>query len=184
MFTYSCLHSFVLTCSELLVWLQGDWAIRRTAGRRLLVRNFCVAVASLGPTVCLLLIIYLEKPSDTLILALILITHFCAGVNAAGSYCVILDIFPSSAASFTGVDNTIAQSTGIFAPLVTGVLLDLGDCPTSGGKEGSASGSTFGEVPESCLHAWHVCFGICAALYVVGWVLFVVLTLSEKRYWQ
>ena len=46
-----------------------------------------------------------------------------AGANAAGSYCIVLDIFPASAASFTGVDNTIAQSTGIIAPLVTGVLL-------------------------------------------------------------
>jgi MFS family permease len=164
--------------------MQGDWAIRRTGGRRLLIRNICVAVASLGPTTCLLLIIYLEQPSNALILTLILITHFCGGVNAAGSYCVILDIFPGSAAAFTGVDNTIAQSTGIFAPLMTGVLLDLGHCPTSGSEPGSASGSTSGEVPESCLHAWHVCFGICAALYAVGWLLFVILTLCEKRYWQ
>jgi MFS family permease len=141
-------------------------------------------VASLGPTTCLLLIIYLEQPSNALILTLILITHFCGGVNAAGSYCVILDIFPGSAAAFTGVDNTIAQSTGIFAPLMTGVLLDLGHCPTSGSEPGSASGSTSGEVPESCLYAWHVCFGICAALYAVGWLLFVILTLCEKRYWQ
>ena len=162
---------------------QGDWAIRRSAGRRLLVRNICVTVASLGPTVCLLLIIYLEEPSNTLILALIMITHFCGGINAAGSYCVILDIFPASAASFTGVDNTIAQSTGIFAPLLTGILLDRGHCPTAGSEPGSASMSTLDEVPESCLHAWHVCFGICAALYAVGWLLFVVLTVCDKRYW-
>ena len=117
------------------------------------------------------------------------ITHFCAGINAAGSYCVILDIFPASAASFTGVDNTIAQSTGIFAPLVTGMLLDDGRCPSASDSDsdsaggGSRSGSAAAlDVPESCIHAWHAVFFICAALYFVGWLLFVGLTLAERRY--
>ena len=140
----------------------GDWLIPRTS--RLLVRNVCVAVASLGPMVCLGAICMLDNPSTPLILGLILLVHIFGGINAAGSYCVVLDIFPASASAFTGVgesiylysdayisawhlsvrsdltrysplacpppDNTIAQSTGIFAPVVTGILLDLGHCPS------------------------------------------------------
>lgn len=40
-----------------LAGVLGDWAIRFTGGRRLLVRNICVAISSLGPTICLLLIV-------------------------------------------------------------------------------------------------------------------------------
>jgi ACS family sodium-dependent inorganic phosphate cotransporter len=145
---FSTEHSAWLTGTNILVGIIstnaggvfGDWAIKHHG--RLLVRNVCVAVASLGPMACLLAICYLPSPHVGVILGLIVLVHLLAGINAAGSYCVVLDIFPSSAAAFTGLDNTIAQSTGIFAPIVTGMLLDAGGCASPSESGGCPSSSS------------------------------------------
>ena len=55
-----------------LAGVVGDWAIKWTGGRRLLVRNICVAISSLGPTACLLLIIGVPKIDTSMVLVLIL----------------------------------------------------------------------------------------------------------------
>ena len=203
---FSNTHAAWLTGANILVnilsinlsGVLGDWAISR-GWSRLVVRNACVAAASLVPMACLLTVVMAagHSESNALILGLILTTHFFAGINAAGSYCVVLDLFPHGAGSFSGIDNTIAQSMGIFAPTITGLLLDAGHCPstsrTSSGESGSgvggdASGSSTGRggggggVPASCLEAWHRVFGICIALFTVGWVLFAGLTMLDKRY--
>lgn len=61
-----------LQISTNLAGVVGDCAIKWTGGRRLLVRNIMVAIASLGPTACLLLIVVVPKISTTTVLILIL----------------------------------------------------------------------------------------------------------------
>ena len=92
-----------------LAGVCGDWAIRRTQGRRLLVRHVCVVsrhdiaaiwaaflsrcqryrcwqgISFLGPIGCLLAIVYLPQPSANLVLGLILLTHFTAGESPTHS---------------------------------------------------------------------------------------------------
>jgi hypothetical protein len=41
-----------------------------------------------------------------------------------------------------------------------------------------------GPIAAACMQAWHRVFGVCIALYAVGWVLFVCLTLADRRYWK
>eukprot|EP01050_Picozoa_sp_SAG11_P016689 SAG11_NODE_2309_length_3542_cov_2.410398_1_plen_174_part_00 len=155
-----------------------------------------VGLASAGPIACFLGITVMvggEGSSGAsanvhLILAAILLLNFSSGFNAAGSYCVVLDLYPSGAALFSGVDNTIAQSTGIMAPLLTGVLLDRGGCPSAAtfAAAGSASGSDGGHewqpLSESCMAAWQSVFGVCTALFILGWGGFAMLTCADYRY--
>ena len=64
----------------------------------------------------------------------------------------MLDFAPLYSGVIMGFSNTVANFTGILAPLTTGLLLDAGNT----------------------LEQWQVAFWISAAIYVSGWVGFQV----------
>ena len=64
----------------------------------------------------------------------------------------MLDFAPLYSGVIMGVSNTVANFTGILAPLTTGLLLDAGNT----------------------LEQWRAAFWISAAIYVSGWVAFQV----------
>ena len=64
----------------------------------------------------------------------------------------MLDFAPLYSGVIMGVSNTVANFTGILAPLTTGLLLDAG----------------------KTLEQWRAAFWISAAIYVSGWVAFQV----------
>ena len=64
----------------------------------------------------------------------------------------MLDFAPLYSGVIMGVSNTVANFTGILAPLTTGLLLDAGNT----------------------LEQWRTAFWISAAIYVAGWVAFQV----------
>ena len=64
----------------------------------------------------------------------------------------MLDFAPLYSGVIMGFSNTVANLTGILAPLTTGLLLDAGNT----------------------LEQWRVAFWISAAIYVSGWVAFQV----------
>ena len=64
----------------------------------------------------------------------------------------MLDFAPLYSGVIMGFSNTVANLTGILAPLTTGLLLDAGNS----------------------LEQWRVAFWISAAIYVSGWVAFQV----------
>jgi hypothetical protein len=65
----------------------------------------------------------------------------------------------------SGVDNTIAQSTGVAAPLLTGWLLDRAGC----GRGAVLALSTASPASSAeCAAAWHLVFGLSAAILVGG----------------
>ena len=64
----------------------------------------------------------------------------------------MLDFAPLYSGVIMGFSNTVANFTGILAPLTTGLLLDAGNT----------------------LEQWRVAFWISAAIYVSGWVAFQV----------
>ena len=64
----------------------------------------------------------------------------------------MLDFAPLYSGVIMGVSNTVANFTGILAPLSTGLLLDAGNT----------------------LEQWRAAFWISAAIYVSGWVAFQV----------
>ena len=90
---------------------------------------------------------------------------------------VTLDLYPKFAGALTGIDNTIAQFSGVISPLLTGATLDMGNCPHA--VSGAGSG---GDGDGSCHRAWLLVFWTAIALYLGGVVFFATMVCCDANY--
>jgi MFS family permease len=105
--------------------LSAGWAIDRSIGRRgsaTLPYKFTMGVAHVGSVACMLCMGF---GSASLALTALFAAQFLSGVSSPGTFAIPqLLAGPKAAARWVGVQNAIANLSGIFAPMLTGFLVE------------------------------------------------------------
>lgn len=83
--------------------------------------------------------------------------------HGTGGALTLLDLYPDHAGTIMGIDNAINNVPGFLAPMVAGIMLDRGHCPTDSSTAAKWRPST----PE-CDAAWAQLWWLSAGLYALG----------------
>lgn len=132
------------------------------------------------PACCLVAMIF--TASRTVAVLLLMAAHFASALDVGGAGLVILDLFPEHAGALKGVSCLWGNAPGLAAPIVTGMLLDMGGCGVAATPGSASSGSAEASVGEACGQAWDIVLAISAALYAIGVLVFLVGVTAEHRY--
>jgi hypothetical protein len=147
------------------------WLAAQTADRLIqqgtpvaTVRWWMTVISGIVPAACVVGLIYAKEA--TTILVLFNVALFFQGFYCAGGALTLLDLFPDHAGAIMGVDNAINNVPGFLAPMVAGMLLDQGGCPTD-----SPTSHWKPSTPQ-CDAAWAKLWWLSAGLYALGTVVY------------
>jgi MFS family permease len=105
--------------------LSAGWAIDRfiaRSGSGNLPYKFTMGVAHLGSVACMLCMAF---GSPSLALAALFAAQFLSGLSSPGTFAIPqLLAGPKAAARWVGVQNAIANLSGVLAPMLTGFLVE------------------------------------------------------------
>ena len=105
--------------------LSAGWAIDRLTRRRAsanLPYKLTMAIAHVGSVACMLC---MALGSPSVALAALFAAQFLSGLSSPGTFAIPqLLAGPAAAARWVGVQNAIANLSGILAPWLTGVLIE------------------------------------------------------------
>ncbi|CAN7998996.1 unnamed protein product, partial [Ixodes hexagonus] len=139
----------------------ADFLLRRGL-RPTFVRKLFQLTANVGPAICLLGLT-VAGGDHWLVLSLLVIGKVTLGAFTGGNAPAVVDLAPMYSATLNGMITTFGQSTGVFAPLVAGLLVD----PTKGSQE---------------TH-WSQIFYLSATISLLGGVVFAVFGSAERQSW-
>ena len=169
-------------------WVAGclsDLLIRRYGWSVVSTRKFMMGITGGVPALCLTLIGLVDMSGGSIVtlsadtvVGIVTAGLFFASFSAGGSNLVALDLFPASAGMVYGVSNTFGSIPGMTSPLLTGFILEGGNCSVS--VEDASSGPP----ARSCTDAWGTIFLIAAGMYLLGAVVFVGCAGRDKGYQQ
>ena len=120
-----------------------------------------------------LLLGMVHAPSPTLAVALLTLSNVAFGSLSSGAWVTPMTLCARYAGLLEGVVNGAGNIAGIVAPLVTGVLLDAGDCPRDDGD------SKAQPVSPPCHRSWLLVFYLAASFFITGLAAFLVFGSSE-----
>ena len=149
-------YAFSITAS----WIADTILIKQWMSRTN-TRKLMVFIASVFPTIGLVISAFLGSDANLFIVMLCLATGF-NGFQGSGSNVNIIDISPNYAGAVMGVANTAASSMGFVAPYVLGVLLSAGDDHKH----------------------WQIVFFLASGGYFIGGVIYMMLASGEIQYWN
>ena len=144
------------------------------------VRKFGVFIGLL-PAILLLPAIGAGVFQDRNSIASVLVLSIAATGFAQAAYAPNpMDLFPKSPAMVASIGNSIGTLPGFLSSIMAGWILQKGNCgsPSSSVWNGLHSEQHAASpllAPPSCLTAWGLVFGSCAAVYLFGlviWFLF------------
>lgn len=113
----------VLTSGWGASWLLANSGISVTR-----LRKLYQGVGMIGPAVLLLVLAYGPHEDATMIMALLFGSVAVSGLCLSGHHINHIDLSPKYASILYGIDNTVANISGVVAPAVAGWI--LGDHPT------------------------------------------------------
>ncbi|EEC02640.1 sodium/phosphate transporter, putative, partial [Ixodes scapularis] len=126
------------------------------------VRKLFQLTANLGPALCLFGLT-VAGTDHWLVLSLLVIGKVTLGAFTGGNAPAVVDLAPMYSATLNGMITTFGQSTGIFAPLVAGLLID----PTKGSQ----------------VAHWSRIFYLSAAISLLGGAIFAIFGSAERQCW-
>lgn len=160
--------------------------IHRFSVRTIIVRKLFQSISLLGPSLSLLFLTFFEC-NFTAAIALIFTGLLCYGKHASydirpisihcpsliyvgmltgGEFSLIPCFAPNHCGSVVGIVNFLPFSMGIVAPYLVGIILDS-----------SVTGETLND-------KWNLIFYITSALYVFGWIFFVIFATDQQQEWD
>ncbi|XP_042906641.2 sialin-like [Parasteatoda tepidariorum] len=158
------INSMIYLCSSITLFLTGyasDYLRTKKRFSATNVRKGFQLFAMIGPAVCMSLIT-LMGCNHVLVIFLLIAAMSFQGFGGGGINSITADMAPHHAATLFGIVNSIGSISGIFAPMVAGVLL---------------------EQKNSSIQQWGSVFYISAGLNVAGGIAFLLFASAERQPW-
>nr|XP_042905143.1 sialin-like [Parasteatoda tepidariorum] len=158
------INSMIYLCSCITLFLSGyasDYLRTKKHYSATKVRKSFQLFAMMGPATCMTLI-PLMGCNHVMVIFLLTAAMGFQGLGGGGVNSITTDIAPHHSATLFGLVNSLGCISGIFAPMVAGVLL---------------------EEEHSSIQQWGSVFYISAGLNVIGGIVFLLFASSERQPW-
>lgn len=151
-----------LGLSSLLWGYVSDVVGRKRLVSKTASRKAFQSIALLGGALFLALI-PVAGCNIAAIVLLLNLSMLVIGLTAGGEFLIVVDVAPNYSGSIYGFTNAIASLPGFLAPLFVGLMLD--------------------QPNVNLMRQWNILFGIGAAIYAFGAVVFLFGVNSEPEKW-
>ncbi|CAF1312349.1 unnamed protein product [Rotaria sordida] len=160
-------NGFLSALPYIMVWLStnisgiiADIIIRKNLLTTTNTRKLFNILGNLLPAICVLSLAFLTCQLKYVAVILLTISFAFRGCCIGGGYLLVAnDIAPAYAGIVFGISNTLATIPGIVSPYVVGTLT------------------------EKDPNNWRIVFFICAAIYIIGMIVFTFLGSGELQPW-